>query len=333
MSARRPHAVIVGAGVSGLAAAFRLEASHVPYTLIEIKSGLGGSLQTIEREGFAADSGRMVTFDDPADDVWAMLALEAELQPSGSAGIECGSIFRHGQRAVVNALAGPLKGEVLCRMAVTSTGEFDAAARRRGFPRFCVCLENGTVLDADALVLAVPARIAERILRSLRPASAARLEGYRYDSIARLSLGYRTADILGKLPDMPPVDYPITYIESTDAPERVPAGCTLIQLGVRYDPHKGVAPESNGDLAGQVTALFDLPSDPPFEHLSVWPDDEPLEWLQDGFPARVEALHRALPEGVAIAGSDYVVTDRRPTLADRIRSGFAAAERVSQVVR
>lgn len=330
MSDKLPHVVIIGGGVSGLAAARALRDRRVRITIIEIRDVLGGSVAT-HRCGPAdipIDLGRVGSLDRPDDPLWDEIALEDELVPVAISDDPNSFMFKRAQTSVLDAMKVTLEHVLLLRTAVTSVGEFDATARAHGFPRFCVCLENGTVLEADAVVIAVPAPRAERILRSLSPAAAAQLEDYRFGSVVRVNVVQNVVDVRGKLPAALPADHPIAYIARIEHPIRVPEGVTWLQFGMRSDPAKLAGLKSGPELAAQVTGMFDLPAGliPPM--VTAWPYDEPQEWQDAGFAARMQALHHALPEGVAIAGSDYVVTNRRPTLADRIRSGFAAAERV-----
>lgn len=44
--------VIIGGGLSGLAAAYELEKHNVDYTLIEVKRELGGSIRTLKKDDF-----------------------------------------------------------------------------------------------------------------------------------------------------------------------------------------------------------------------------------------------------------------------------------------
>ena len=66
-----PNVVIVGGGLSGLASAFELERLGVQYTLIEVKSRLGGSIVTVEQDDFIVDGG-LFLFPRNAD--WDFLA-------------------------------------------------------------------------------------------------------------------------------------------------------------------------------------------------------------------------------------------------------------------
>ena len=325
--------VIIGGGLGGLAAAYALEGRGVPYTIIELKPRLGGALASRRSAGFLYDSSRMLTQDRPDDPLFARLGLADALEVVRTDEDGDWAAFCDGHQALIDTLAAPLTGTVLYRMAATSAGEFDARDRARGAPRFCVCLENGTVIDASGLIVAAPAHYAERILRSLNTGAASLLDDYRYDSIARVNLGYKLEDVGGKLPETPPSEYPLTYIHTLTLPPRVPDDGVLVQAGIRFDPAKGLSPETGGDAAGAFAALFGLPERPLFEHVSLWPEDEPLMWLDDDFGTRMERLTYALPEGAAVAGSDYVVTgDHRPTLAERVQSGFDAAARVMQAL-
>lgn len=326
-----PHAVVIGTGLSGLAAARALRnRGGLRITLIDLKKRVGASVSTHRADPLEIqiDRGCVGTLDDPADPLWDALGLEDELVPVPMGDARTWFMFRRAQESVLGAVGMSPDYTLLMQSAVTSVGEFDAAARAHGFPRFCVCLENGTVLESDAVVIAVSAPRAERILRGLSPDAAAQLERYRFDTIARVNVVQYTADIDGKLPAALPADHPIAYIARIDHPVRVPEGMTWLQFGMRCDPAVLETRWNPDDVAAQVTRMFDLPLGLIQPIVSVWPFDEPLEWQDTGFAARMEALHRALPEGAAVAGSDYIVTNRRPTLTDRIRSGFAAAERV-----
>jgi hypothetical protein len=52
-------------------------------------------------------------------------------------------------------------------------------------------------------------------------------------------------------------------------------------------------------------------------------------WLDDGHARAMARISDWLPDRVALAGSDYVVTgDHHPTLQERIEQGVQAAQRV-----
>lgn len=55
-----PHAVVIGAGFGGIAAALRLRAKHYRVTVIDRCSTIGGRAQVFERDGFRHDAGPTV---------------------------------------------------------------------------------------------------------------------------------------------------------------------------------------------------------------------------------------------------------------------------------
>ena len=56
----KPHAVVIGAGFGGMAAALRLRAKSYRVTLVERQAALGGRAQVFERDGFRHDAGPTV---------------------------------------------------------------------------------------------------------------------------------------------------------------------------------------------------------------------------------------------------------------------------------
>jgi protoporphyrinogen oxidase len=330
--------VVIGGGLSGLAAAHELEALGIGYTLIEVKPRLGGSLASRvigdDSVRFVVDDGPMLTLDRPDATLFAQLGLAGDVLTARHDDDGAWLAFADGAEALVNALAAPLRsdngrGVLMSRMAVSTIGQLDLPGVGRVF---VICMENGMVLDARAVIVAAPARYAERIFHTLSPEISYRLLDYRYDSIARVSLGYRAAE-LGVVPLEPPADYPLTGLHTlthAQAPRRVPPGCTLIQAGVRYEPSKGLSP----DVVGELAALMGWPLNPLAEHIATWGESEPLMWLRDEFEGLMTDIRYLLPDGVALAGSDYVVTgDHRPTLEERWASGVQAARRVAAWVR
>ena len=59
-AAASPHAVVIGAGFGGIAAALRLRAKGYRVTLIDRCQQLGGRAQAFERDGFRHDAGPTV---------------------------------------------------------------------------------------------------------------------------------------------------------------------------------------------------------------------------------------------------------------------------------
>ena len=55
------HAVVVGAGMGGMAAAIRLRARGYRVTLLEANEQLGGRAATFHSEGFASTAARLLS--------------------------------------------------------------------------------------------------------------------------------------------------------------------------------------------------------------------------------------------------------------------------------
>ena len=77
----KSHVVIIGGGISGLAAAHRLSEQQVRVTLLEASHRLGGTLQTEEREGFLLERGpdSFISEKPQAVELAKRLGLESRL--------------------------------------------------------------------------------------------------------------------------------------------------------------------------------------------------------------------------------------------------------------
>lgn len=303
--------IIIGGGLTGLAAAWQLEQLGARYRMIELKGRLGGSVGSVQADGFVLDTGPSLLDRDGDWGFLGELGLSDALTPSDTAPDKL--IFRDGTQALVDALEARLTQPVMRRMAVSSLGPL-------GDDRYGVCLENGVMLDAAALIITAPAIYAEHMLRSLQPEAAYKLFGYRYDGIARVQLGYRREDVM-PLPSAPPDDYPITGWHWTEHPARVPDGHILIEVDVRLPVEDEVPPK----LALQLAATLHWPLNPVVQHVDYWPTAHPLTCRQPDHAATIDAVERLLPPRVALAGSDY----RAHRLDQRIAHGRAAARQVA----
>lgn len=304
--------VIIGGGLTGLAAAWELERLGIGYTLIEVKPRLGGSLKTERENGFLIDTGAF-GFDKHGEWPWlAELGLLDALDVVGVGPSGERVIFKNGAQTLVDALTRKLTNPIMYRMAVSSLGHLDQS-------HFGVCLENGLALEAQGLIITAPARYAEHMLRSLSMEAAYRLVDYRYDSVARVSLGYRIDDLDG-LPDSLPDGYPITFVEWTESAFRVPDGHILMRIGIRNTVEDII----DQKVPLEVAALMEWPLNPLVKRIDFWPEADPISVHGPDHPARMQAILNALPKGVALAGSDYM----GPDLNNRIEAGRAAARGV-----
>ena len=224
-------------------------------------------------------------------------------------------VWRQGTQSLTDKLAGALRGGRLMRMAVSSIGVW------RG--RYMLCLENGMMLDAGALIIAAPARYAARMLYNLAPAAAAALSGFRYDSIHRLSLGIRKRDLPAKLNTGDAERFP--FVLTADTPGRVP-DCEhrLLQVGVRADA--AAPPDELFQLATRHLGLAQAPLTWRVDH---WPEADLDSCCAADHRDALRLVHAALPAGISLIGSDTI--DEAPPapgiarLDERIRAGRQAA--------
>ncbi|MBK9747380.1 MAG: FAD-dependent oxidoreductase [Chloroflexi bacterium] len=304
------NVVIIGGGLTGLAAAWELERQRIPYTLIEVKKRFGGSIVTERRDGFTLDGSAFLLEKYGDWDFLSELGLEDALIAYGR--YRDGELvyFRAGTQTLVDALAAKLTAPIMRRMAVSSLGPLDA-------DRFGVCLENGLMLDARAVIVTAPARFTEHMLYSLDPEIALALLDYRYDPVVRVSLGYRQAD----LPTLPPLNG-FKFVESYTLPERVPADHVLVRVGVRLD-EAIKTPEAALD---RVKAA--IPAPPVVEWAAYWPEGDPLTRYLPEHGAVMDMIESRLPAGVALAGSDY----RAKRLDQQIGDGRAAAQQIARYI-
>jgi protoporphyrinogen oxidase len=307
--------VVIGGGLSGLAAAYQLEKRRVAYTLIEVRRELGGSIRSLRQHGFVLDAGPFVLADTLPADWLAELGLQDALYPF-SAGT---AAFRDGSAALVNALSQRIQAPRMMRMAVSSIGELEDG-------RFGICMENGLMLDAKALIIALPARYAQRVFYGYRTDLTEKLFSYRYDTVQRVSLGFRSADLPAQLTQ--PEDMAYVFCQRTDHPARVPAGCSLLQFGLRIAPQPGQTASALVDL---LCRQFGLPQ-PITQAVGYWSEADPISRYDDIHTDWVNDLRANLPAGIALIGSDYSthdpVTDGVARLDERMQQGIDAVERL-----
>lgn len=315
--------VIIGGGLSGLAAAYELEKqkpSDVEYSLIEVKPRLGGSLETRQENGLAMDGTGFVSTPDYDPELLADLQLSEALLPLDSQ--PQARIWAQGTQALVDALAARVQGARLMRMAVSSVGDLEDG-------RCGICLENGLLLAADALLLATPAYYAERMFYGFIRELSDELRDFHYDQIVRVNLTFAAEEIPQTL-NMPP-DVAYVYAHQTRHPARVPAGKTLVQVGMR------VAPElrDQARIIACLCADLKLPT-PQSTWLHAWDKADALTPGEHDFAERMTRIRAALPPRIALVGSDYLPLVSMPgvaALGERIAAARQAARKLLACVQ
>lgn len=306
--------VIAGGGLSGLVAAYELEKRGLSCSIVEIKRRTGGSIQTVQRGEFVMDGPAFATTDN-LDRSWlADIGLDNALIP-----LETGAHALYGgTQTLIDALNARTYAPRLYRMAVSSVGEMDDHCG--------VCLENGILLDTRAIVVALPARMLDRLFYSYIDAISESMRDFRYDRIHRLSLGF--SETLPPLV-MPP-DLAYAFVHRLDGPPRAPEGGTLIQVGLRIVADHA---EDDGELLEHLCQDLKLPK-PDAVYLADWADADPLSSHEPGFAERIRAIRDLLPPRIAIINSDTLTMAGLPPgvvdLGARIEQARHAAEQIAQ---
>jgi oxygen-dependent protoporphyrinogen oxidase len=122
----------------------------------------------------------------------AMIKLTAKRRKSVGAG-PGGTLtsFRDGMQALIDALHGALGGVVHTKSRAVSIERLSGG--------YALTLSDGSRLEADAVVLAVPAHQGAGILRDLEPGVAGVLEDIPYPAVTVLCTGFRRENVQGDL--------------------------------------------------------------------------------------------------------------------------------------
>jgi protoporphyrinogen oxidase len=304
-------AVIVGGGLGGLAAAWELGQRGIAPTLIEVKPRLGGSIISERRGGFLLDGAHMLIEKYGAWDFLEPLGLADALHYVGRYRDGRLVVFRNGTQVLIDALTARMRADRLLRMAVSGIVKAGGG--------YEVCLENGIVLSARAVIVAAPARRAAHILASLIPELALELVDYRYDSVARVMLGLNAADVTPEV-EARAAGAPIKFVEWFALPERVPPGHVLLRAGVRLDADPAVTTPD----AARALLEARLGAKPVIAWTHYWAEADPLTLYLPEHAALMARIDAALPAGIALIGSDY----RARRFDARVSEARAAARRI-----
>jgi protoporphyrinogen/coproporphyrinogen III oxidase len=213
----------------------------------------------------------------------------------------------------------------------------DRAATGSIAPGYRIRCEGGSVYEADAVILALPAHQCGQILASFDSTLAAQLTAIPYSSGLTVSLAYDAA----ASPQIPrgfgflaPRKEKRRLVACTfmhqKFPHRAPEGCALLRcfLGGARDP--GVLELSDNEIVTivrqELAAILSLSAEPQFIRIYRWPASMPQYEL--GHAARVAAIEQQIEKypGVFVAGNAYSGVG----ISDCIRTGSAAAERAQK---
>ncbi len=234
--------------------------------------------------------------------------------------------LRGGMGELVRAVAASLE---------RTTFTVGAASRLSRTGGYSIALEDGRVLDADGVVLAVPAFATADLVSELDDGLAAVHAEIPYASSAIVSLGFRDG------PELDGYGYVVPRSEGSDAlactwssskwEGRAPAGRTLLRVYLGRYGGRDVTALSDDELvelARDELRVLDLDAEPDLARIHRWPRGMPQYTL--GHPERLARVDEAVERhpGLALAGAAY----RGVGIPDCIHSGELAAQAVAHAL-
>lgn len=179
---------------------------------------------------------------------------------------------------------------------------------------YAVQVEDGTLLQADAVVMATPAFVTADLLRELVPGAAALLSDIRYVSTGTVTLAYRRQDITKPINGFGLVipkteNRPINAItvSSTKFDHRAPDDTVLLRVFFGGSRRPDVMHYDDITLMDTIRAelkdLLGISAAPQMHRIYRWWRSNP-QYDVDHL-ARVDAIEALLPPGLYVTGSAY----------------------------
>ncbi len=333
--------VVIGGGLAGLTAAFRLGARH-DVVVLEAGNRLGGQIHTeldrgfvVERggEGFVARSEAVPALARdlgmPAEELIGQAQLRSygfdgtqlrELRPGEAATLlgfqvpqeELGKgirSLRRGMGSLIWALAGNLGAR-----AAISLDTRVASVETRG-PQLTVITASGRVLPADGVVVATSAAVAAALLDPIAGESARALVGAKVVSSVTVELAYardaiaHALDASGFVVALSAQQQGLRACTFSSAKfiDRAPPDAASLRLFFRPDAGELAELDDAAWIArarAGFARVISVRGEPLRAWVSRWVDALPV--FDDAHRAAVAALERALaPRSIALAGSAF----------------------------
>jgi protoporphyrinogen/coproporphyrinogen III oxidase len=208
--------------------------------------------------------------------------------------------------------------------------------------RYAAELESGDRMEADQVVLAVPAFQAARLLRQLAPAAARLLDTIPYAGLRMVALGYpRSGFPKAQAPEglgfLVPPDAALgiigAIVNSNLFPEQAPPDRVLVRVfagGVFAPTAADLAHEDALELvASALRSVYGVRAHPELVQDVRWRHGIP-QYTRD-HPMRLERLHRALARhpGIHLTGNAYRGVGIDDTIREATRLSAAVLGAVS----
>ncbi|MBX3055349.1 MAG: protoporphyrinogen oxidase [Anaerolineae bacterium] len=254
----------------------------------------------------------------------AMLAAKksrAQAPPNGNAPSMFTS-FKPGMEELTLALRERLTGD--CRLGIKVerleirdwrlTDPTPSPISNLQSPIYQLHLSDGSTLPTNAIILAVPAFVAAKLLAELAPQAAETLRQIRYVSTGTVSLAYKRDEIAHPLNGFGIVIprserrriNAITW-SSTKFDHRAPEGYALLRIffgGSRTPQMMDVPDEALLPIVQEeLAAMMGITAVPLFHRIYRWQNSNPQ--YDVGHLDRVAAIEASLPPGIFVTGSPY----------------------------
>ncbi|HUE75855.1 MAG TPA: protoporphyrinogen oxidase [Chloroflexota bacterium] len=254
-------------------------------------------------------------------------ARRAARSPNGQASSSPFASLRGGLEDLVTAVVGQLEGRLLPgRRAVgIETGKMAEGFRVR--------LDDGNVLRADVVALALPAFEAARLVSPIQPDLARELMAIRYVSTGTVSLAYRTADVGRPLdgfglviPRSEGRDVNAISMSSLKFVERAPGDQLLLRAFVGGSRNPKILDHDDESLVSlvrdELRQLLGIRAEPTVNRVYRWRNGNPQ--YDVGHLQRVDQLDLLSPPGLFLTGSSY----RGVGIPDCIKHGKDTATKI-----
>jgi oxygen-dependent protoporphyrinogen oxidase len=236
--------------------------------------------------------------------------------------------FYGGTHELIDTLVPKLTGDLRLNAQVESIQPV-------GKSLYYVNLADGTQLEADQVILTIPAYITADLLRQIVPEAAQNLDQIRYVSTGTISLAFKESDILQPLDGFGLVipiseQRPINAItvSSTKFDHRAPQDHVLMRVffgGSRSPETMELDDETLLNTVRQeLGSILNIQAVPLFQRIYRWWNANPQYDL--GHLERVDAIEAAMPDGLVVTGSAY----RGVGMPDCVHQAQQTAEKVIQ---
>lgn len=228
-------------------------------------------------------------------------------KPSSGKKTSVFTTLRGGTNELIDALVPHLTGDLRLNTGVR-------AIKRMGENQYSVQLDDGTQLEADAVILTTPAYVSADLTRDVAPAAAERLESIRYVSTGTISFGFKAAEVPNLLEGFGVViptseKRPINAItiSSTKFDHRAPEGMILLRAffgGSRSAESMNLDDETLYEVVrNELRSILGVYAEPLFHRIYRWWNANPQ--YDVGHLELVDEIEAALPAGLYVTGSPY----------------------------